>query len=65
MEVEFLNALLTTKQVAQVLKVSPNRVGEYVKNGFLHPIYTPPRSDRKFTIRNVNQFISRMEEGSL
>ena len=55
---EFPNALLTSRQVARILKVNINRVGEYAAAGRLTFVYTPPASDKKFRISDVNKFIA-------
>lgn len=57
---EFPNALLTAEQVARILKVNKNRVGEYVAAGILPFVYTPPVSKKKFRISDVNSFIDSL-----
>lgn len=57
---EFPNALLTTRQVARILKVNQNRVNQYVNEGKLTFVYTPPASSRKFRISDVNKFIASL-----
>jgi hypothetical protein len=57
---EFPNALLTVSQVARILKVNRNRVGEYAAAGKLPFVYTPPVSKKKFRISDVNKFIASL-----
>lgn len=45
--------LIGTSQAAEVLGVAENSIGEYVKNGLLTPLYTPPASHRKFWLSDV------------
>lgn len=57
---EFPNALLTARQVARILKVNQNRVNQYVDEGKIPYVYTPPASCRKFRISDVNAFIASL-----
>ena len=59
---EFPNALLTSRQVARILKVNINRVGEYAAAGRLPFVYTPPTSDKKFRVSDVNKFIASLTD---
>ena len=57
---EFPNALLTAEQVAKILKVNKNMVGEYAASGILKFVYTPPASKKKFRVSDVNDFIDSL-----
>lgn len=45
--------LIGQKEVSEILGVSANRVGDYVKKGLLTAYYTPPASHRKFWLSEV------------
>ncbi|SHI55998.1 hypothetical protein SAMN02745671_01000 [Anaerovibrio lipolyticus DSM 3074] len=55
--------LMTVSEAAKALCVNKNRIGEYVRQGLLECIYTPPASHMKITVRSVNSFIARCRKG--
>lgn len=63
MEHEYLNFLLSAKEVSKVLKVNLNRVHEYANEGLLPFVITPPSSARKFRVTDVNRFIAGLTNG--
>lgn len=50
--------LLSAKDVAKILKVNENRVGEYAKEGLLPYCFMPHSSARRFRISDVNDFVA-------
>lgn len=50
---EKTDRLITVKEACNVLGVSPNRIGEYVRNRILIAYFTPPASKRKFWLSEV------------
>ena len=57
---EFPNALLTTRQVARILKVNQNRVSEYANSGKLPYVYTPDTLRKWETGEQVPMSIERV-----
>lgn len=55
--------LMTVSQAAEALCVNPNRIREYVNNGLLECVYTPPVSHMKITVSSVNKLIQQCREG--
>ena len=55
-----MDELLTISQVARALKVSRQRVVDYVNQGKITCVYTPPTSRRKFRVSDVNKFIASL-----
>ena len=55
-----MDELLTISQVARALKVSRQRVVDYVNQGKITCVYTPPISRRKFRVSDVNKFIASL-----
>ena len=49
--------LLSAKEVAKILKVNENRVGEYAKEGLLPYCFMPYSSSRRFRVSDVNNFV--------
>jgi len=58
MEVQSKNSrMLTTTEVAHLLHVHPNTVRHWANNGLL-PVYRlGPRGDRRFRLKEVENFI--------
>lgn len=54
---ERCSRLLTVGQAAEALCVNKNRIGEYVREGKLDCIYTPPASRMKIPVESLNRFI--------
>jgi hypothetical protein len=57
-----VNGLLGANEVAKILKVNVNRVGEYAEQGLLPYCYTPGGSGRKFKVDDVNKFIDSLSD---
>ncbi|WP_027406195.1 hypothetical protein [Anaerovibrio sp. RM50] len=51
--------LMTVSQAAEALCVNQNRIREYVNQGLLECIYTPPVSHMKITVQSVNRLIQK------
>ena len=49
--------LLTTSEVAQLLRVHPNTVRQWANKGLLHAYRLGPRRDRRFRREDVDAFI--------
>lgn len=49
--------LMTVAEAAEALCVNKNRIGEYVREGKLDCIYTPPASHMKIPVQSINRFI--------
>lgn len=45
--------LIGQKEASEILGVSANRIGDYVRTGLLTAYYTPPASNRKFWLSDV------------
>lgn len=58
-----VDKLIGTKQAAEILGVAENRIGEYVRDGLLTPLYTPPVSHRKFWLSEVMAIPKRENYG--
>lgn len=54
--------LLTTTEVAQMLRVHPNTVRKWVTRGLLHAYRLGSRGDRRFAPEEVERFL-RMNNG--
>ncbi len=56
---EKVDKLITLKEAAEVLAVSPNRICEYVREGILEAYFTPPVSKRKFWLSAVKSIAQK------
>lgn len=52
-----MEVLVTARQAAKILKVNVNTVNDYAHRGLLAAIETPPASNMKFMVSDLNAFI--------
>ncbi len=57
-----MEVLVSSKQAAKMLKVNENRIADYVNQGLLSYVITPPASDRKYLLSDINVFIRSLEK---
>jgi len=55
-----IDALLTAKEVSEILGVNKNRIGDLVASGDLVAVMIPPSNMRKFRISDLNRYIQAL-----
>jgi excisionase family DNA binding protein len=54
--------MLTTTEVATLLRIHPNTVRWWTNKGFLHAVRIGPRRDRRFTQEELTRFIQESSQ---
>jgi excisionase family DNA binding protein len=52
--------MLTVREVSRLLHVHPNTLRRWAGKGLIKSVCITPRGDRRFISRNIDQFLTRM-----